>query len=103
MTYGGDLGSFMGGPIRLNHVYTVHGSVTTIEEFHWRAWIFIPLAGILAGIFQIFCPSADHLTGLIVSRFGFFNNYLVHCPGLSNYITMNNCVVAFVFYIFHPF
>ena len=72
-------------------------SVTTIEEFHWRAWIFIPLAGILAGIFQIFRPSADHLTGLIVSRFGFFNNYLVHCPGLSNYITMNNCVVAFVF------
>ena len=78
-------------------------SVTTIEEFHWRAWIFIPLAGILAGIFQIFRPSADHLTGLIVSRFGFFNNYLVHCPGLSNYITMNNCVVAFVFLIFHPF
>ena len=71
-------------------------SVTTIEEFHWRAWILIPLAGILAGIFQIFRHSADHLTGLIVSRFGFFNNYLVHCPGLSNYITMNNCVVAFV-------
>ena len=72
-------------------------SVTTIEEFHWRAWIFIPLAGILAGIFLIFWPSADHLTGLIVSRFGFFNTYLVHCPGLSNYITMNNCVVPFVF------
>ena len=67
--------------------------MTTIEEFHWRAWIFIPLAG----MFQIFRPSADHLTGLIVSRFGFFNNYLVHCPGLSNYITMNNCVVTLVF------
>ena len=60
MTYGGDLGSFMGGPIRLNQVYTVHAAWDggTLIHFYNLYGSFINIAAIPLNL-EILCLRLD--------------------------------------------